>query len=48
LEGTCKTCPSSTITLELAVRRAVEEACPDLAGFEVMQAGQAEPAISTK
>lgn len=35
LQGTCKTCPSSSVTLELAVRRAVEEACPDLAGFEV-------------
>lgn len=38
LEGTCKTCPSSAITLELAVRRAVEEACPDLLGFEVISA----------
>jgi Fe-S cluster biogenesis protein NfuA len=36
LEGTCKTCPSSAITLELAVRRAVDEACPDLLGFEVI------------
>jgi len=35
LEGHCKTCPSSTVTLELAVRHAIEEACPDLAGFEV-------------
>jgi len=35
LQGTCKTCPSSTITLELAVRQAIEQACPDLAGFEV-------------
>ena len=35
LEGTCKTCPSSTVTMELAVRQAVEEACPDLLGFEV-------------
>jgi Fe-S cluster biogenesis protein NfuA len=35
LQGTCKSCPSSTITLELAVRHAVEEACPDLLGFEV-------------
>ena len=35
LEGHCKTCPSSTVTLELAVRAALEEACPDLAGFEV-------------
>jgi len=34
LLGSCKMCPSSTITLELAVRKAVEEACPDLMGFE--------------
>lgn len=36
LQGTCKTCPSSAITLELAVRRAVDEACPDLMGLEVV------------
>lgn len=35
LQGHCKTCPSSSVTLELAVRAAIEEACPDLAGFEV-------------
>jgi Fe-S cluster biogenesis protein NfuA len=35
LQGTCKSCPSSSVTLELAVRRVIEEACPDLAGFEV-------------
>jgi Fe-S cluster biogenesis protein NfuA len=35
LQGTCKTCPSSSVTLELAVRRALEEACPDLLGFTV-------------
>lgn len=35
LQGTCKSCPSSAITLELAVRKAVEDACPDLLGFEV-------------
>ena len=35
LRGACKTCPSSSVTLELAVRRALEEACPDLLGFEV-------------
>jgi Fe-S cluster biogenesis protein NfuA/nitrite reductase/ring-hydroxylating ferredoxin subunit len=35
LQGTCKTCPSSSATLELAVRQSVEEACPDLMGFEV-------------
>ncbi len=35
LQGTCKSCASSAITLELAIRQAIEEACPDLAGFEV-------------
>jgi len=41
LQGTCKTCPSSAITLELAVKAAVEEFCPDLLGMEVE--GQAQP-----
>lgn len=40
LHGTCKSCPSSTVTMELAVRRAIEEFCPDLAGFEVEGGGQ--------
>jgi Fe-S cluster biogenesis protein NfuA len=35
LRGACKTCPSSSVTLELAVRKALEEACPDLLGFNV-------------
>jgi Fe-S cluster biogenesis protein NfuA/nitrite reductase/ring-hydroxylating ferredoxin subunit len=35
LQGTCKSCPSSAVTLELAIRHAIEEACPDLIGFEV-------------
>jgi len=35
LEGTCKSCASSAVTLELAIRHAIEEACPDLAGFDV-------------
>jgi Fe-S cluster biogenesis protein NfuA len=42
LEGTCKSCPSSTVTLEFAVRRAIEEACPDLLGFEVEGSTAAE------
>jgi Fe-S cluster biogenesis protein NfuA len=37
-QGTCKTCPSSAVTLELAIRRAVIEACPDLIGLELEQA----------
>jgi Fe-S cluster biogenesis protein NfuA/nitrite reductase/ring-hydroxylating ferredoxin subunit len=35
LQGSCKSCPSSSVTLELAVRHALEEACPDLVGFAV-------------
>jgi Fe-S cluster biogenesis protein NfuA/nitrite reductase/ring-hydroxylating ferredoxin subunit len=35
LEGHCKTCPSSTVTLELAIRHAIDEACPDLDDLEV-------------
>lgn len=35
LQGACKTCPSSSVTLELALRSAIEENCPDLAGFAV-------------
>ena len=42
LQGTCKSCPSSAVTLELAVRRAVEEACPDLVGFEVAAGANGE------
>jgi Fe-S cluster biogenesis protein NfuA len=33
--GACKGCPSAAVTMELAVRRAVTEACPDLIGLEV-------------
>lgn len=43
LQGTCNGCPSSALTLEVAVRRAVEEACPDLAGFEVEGLEAAKP-----
>lgn len=35
LQGACRTCPSSAVTMELALRRAIEEFCPDLMGFEV-------------
>jgi len=33
--GNCKSCPSSTVTMELAIRGAIEEKCPDLAGLEL-------------
>ena len=35
LQGTCQSCASSSVTLELAIRHAIEQACPDLAHFEV-------------
>jgi Fe-S cluster biogenesis protein NfuA/nitrite reductase/ring-hydroxylating ferredoxin subunit len=35
LQGTCKSCASSSVTLELAIRHAIEQACPDLVHFEV-------------
>lgn len=46
LQGTCKTCPSSTVTLELAVRQVIEEACPDLLGFEVENTGEPDPSAA--
>ena len=35
LEGHCKGCPASAATLELAIKQALDEAAPDLAGLEV-------------
>jgi Fe-S cluster biogenesis protein NfuA/nitrite reductase/ring-hydroxylating ferredoxin subunit len=37
LEGHCKTCPSSTVTLKLAVEKAIYEAAPDVAAIEVVE-----------
>jgi Fe-S cluster biogenesis protein NfuA len=35
LEGSCKSCPSSTITMKLAVEKAIEEAAPEIDHIEV-------------
>lgn len=35
LSGSCKGCPSSASTLELGIKQAIEELCPDLEGLEV-------------
>ena len=35
LAGNCKGCPSSSSTLELGIRQAIEEYCPDIAALEV-------------
>ena len=34
-QGSCKGCPASASTLELAIKQALEEAAPDLEGLEV-------------
>ncbi|MFE9576177.1 NifU family protein [Nocardia sp. NPDC006044] len=43
LSGSCKTCPSSSVTLELAVEDAVRAAAPEIVSIEVAQ----PPAEST-
>ncbi|HEX2180071.1 MAG TPA: NifU family protein [Actinomycetota bacterium] len=35
LEGSCKGCPASQATLELAIKKALDEAAPDLVGLQV-------------
>lgn len=35
LEGSCHGCPSSAVTMKLAVERAIEEAAPEIGGIEV-------------
>src|SRR5579862_447890 len=44
LEGHCKTCPSSTVTLKLAVEKAIYEAAPDVVAIEVVEAERAQAA----
>ncbi|HUA48109.1 MAG TPA: NifU family protein [Solirubrobacteraceae bacterium] len=46
LQGSCSDCSASSVTLELAIKQALEEAAPDLEGLEVegMGAGAAERA----
>jgi Fe-S cluster biogenesis protein NfuA/nitrite reductase/ring-hydroxylating ferredoxin subunit len=44
LEGSCDGCPASSSTLELAIKQALEEAAPDLAGLEVEGVAEGSPA----
>jgi len=46
LEGSCKTCPASTSTLELAIKQALDEAAPDLEALVVEGAEGMQPAVS--
>ena len=47
LEGSCKTCPASSATLELAVKQALDEAAPDLEGLIVEGIVDSAPEPST-
>ncbi|MFI5025423.1 MAG: NifU family protein [Solirubrobacterales bacterium] len=46
LEGSCKTCPASTSTLELAIKQALDEAAPDLEALIVEGAENMQPMVS--
>lgn len=44
LEGSCKGCPSSTVTLKLAIEEAIWKAAPDLESIEAEGVAEPEPA----
>lgn len=44
LQGSCEGCPSSRVTVELAIERAIQEAAPEVMGIEVEGAVEAERA----
>lgn len=44
LEGSCNGCPSSTMTLKLAIEEAIQKAAPDLEGIEAEGVAEPEPA----
>jgi len=43
LEGHCQGCPSSAVTLKLAVEKAIYEAAPDVAAIEVVEPADPSP-----
>jgi len=44
LQGTCKTCPSSSLTLKLAIEEAILAAAPDVVSIEAEGLSEEEPA----
>jgi Fe-S cluster biogenesis protein NfuA/nitrite reductase/ring-hydroxylating ferredoxin subunit len=44
LEGNCQGCPSSTMTVKMAIETAIRDAAPDIAGVEVAGVTEPEPA----
>ncbi len=47
-QGSCKSCPSSAVTLELAVEDAVRAAAPEISTIEVVTANPKETVIPTE
>ena len=45
LVGHCEGCPASEATLELAIKKALEETAPDLEGLEVEGVTEPQPAV---
>jgi Fe-S cluster biogenesis protein NfuA len=43
LQGSCKSCPSSSVTLKLAIEEAIYESAPDVAGIEAEGAPEQTP-----
>ena len=46
LEGSCHGCPSSTVTMKLAIEKAIEEAAPEVVRIEVEGASPSASAAS--
>jgi Fe-S cluster biogenesis protein NfuA/nitrite reductase/ring-hydroxylating ferredoxin subunit len=47
LEGSCKTCPSSAVTLKLAIEDAIYAAAPDVVAIEAEGIEEQHPPVST-
>jgi nitrite reductase/ring-hydroxylating ferredoxin subunit len=46
LQGSCSDCSASSVTLELAIKQALEEAAPDLDGLEVEGVAPQAPGLA--
>ena len=44
MQGSCGGCPSSAMTLKLAIEEAIQKAAPDLEGIEAEGVAEPEPA----
>ncbi|HTK62420.1 MAG TPA: NifU family protein [Pseudonocardia sp.] len=46
LQGSCDGCPSSAVTVKMAIEKAIEEACPEVARVDVQGMSEADAARS--